>query len=275
MAQLRVQLTYLWRHRRLANIAEPRLLTEHVQRRKLHDRDPRLPLYADKVAVKGFVRERLGECWITPTLWYGNALPPVSAWQAPFVVKSRHGCGHVEIVHDEAADYPRAVRASRRWMRSRYGQWLDEWLYGKIAPGLLVEPYLGEGAELPVDYKLFVFGGRVRYVQVHLDRATRHRWIVLDTSWTRVSPATPDPDPHRPASLARMIMAAEALGDGFAFVRADFYEIHGEPFFGEMTFYPGSGLERVEPAELDQEMGEWWSAALIGESVQDATPEAA
>ena len=257
---LRVQLTYLWRHRRLADLARPRLLTEHIQRRKLGDRDPRFPALADKVMVKGFVADRLGARWVTPTLWRGNRLPPDPAWAMPFVVKSRHGCGHVHVVRDDA-DYLAVRRRSRRWMRSRYGGWLDEWLYGEIAPGLLVEPFIGSGRDLPLDYKLFVFGGRVRYVQVHLGRATNHRWVVMDLDWQRVSPASAEPEPARPASLGQMIAAAEDLGRDFDFVRADFYEVGGRPLFGELTFYPGSGLEPVEPPALNAAMGAWWSAA--------------
>ncbi len=257
---LRVQLTYLWRHRRLAKLDAPRLLTEHIQCRKLGDRDPRFPQLADKVAVKDFVAGQLGARWVTPTLWRGSRLPAEAAWAMPFVVKSRHGCGHFQVVRD-VADYRAACRRSRRWMRSRYGGWLDEWLYGEIAPGLLVEPFIGSGHDLPLDYKLFVFGGRVRYVQVHLGRATNHRWVVMDLDWRRVSLASNEPDPARPASLGQMIAAAEDLGRDFDFVRADFYEVGGRPLFGELTFYPGSGLEPVEPPALNEAMGAWWSEA--------------
>ena len=58
-----------------------------------------------------------------------------------------------------------------------------------------------------------------------------------------------------------MIEAAEILGAKFDFVRADFYEVDGQPLFGELTFYPGSGLEQVQPPALDEAMGYWWSEA--------------
>lgn len=258
--RLRVQLLYVWRHGRPADLSNPRRLTEHVQRRKLSDHDPRYPRLADKVLVKDHVREHLGSRWLVPTLWRGSRLPLEAAWPMPFVVKSRHGCGHIWVVRDDVG-YREACRRSQRWMRSRYGAWLDEWLYGEIVPGLLVEPFIGDGPDLPVDYKLFVFGGRARYVQVHLGRATNHRWIVFDLAWRRVSPASGEADPARPRSLGQMIVAAEALGAEFDFVRADFYEVGGRPLFGELTFYPGSGLEPLEPAELNEAMGAWWSEA--------------
>ena len=238
------------------------LFTEWVQHRKLHDRDPRLPALADKVDVKPFVAGVLGAHWVTPTLWRGSRLPRQPAWDYPFVVKSRHGCGHVAVVRNEG-DYRRAREQSRRWMRKSYGAWLDEWLYSQIDRGLLVEPLIDDQGALPVDYKVFVFGGRANFVQVHLGRGEgAHRWIVFDRGWCRVSPATADPDPVAPKSLAAMLAAAERLGEGFCFVRADFYEVGGRPRFGELTFYPGSGLEQVQPRRLDLLMGLMWTAAM-------------
>lgn len=232
-----------------------------MQHRKLFDRDARLPLLADKVAAKAIVAARLGEAWIIPTLWHGAMLPERPGWPAPFVVKSRHGSNQIRFCRTGREDWRAVRRAARRWMRTDYGIWLDEWLYGRIARGVMVEPFVGEGPTLPIDYKLFVFGGRVEYVQVHLDRGGRHRWIVLDRTWRRVSAASTDADPARPATLGAMIEAAETLAAGFDFVRVDLYEIAGRPLFGEMTFYPGSGLDPFAPRGLDNIMGEHWAAA--------------
>ena len=256
----RVRLAYWWRHRRQLNLAEPRLFTEWVQHRKLYDRDPLLPVLADKVAVKRFVADRLGPEWVIPTLWHGRVLPAQPPAPTPFVVKARHGCGQIAVVRD-AADWPALRARTRRWSDRRYGYWLDEWAYAHIPRGLLVESYVGDGAVLPVDYKCFTFGGRVEFVQVHLDRAGDHRWIVMDRDWTRVSPQTRDSDPPPPATLPRIIAAAEALAHGRDFLRADFYEVAGRPLFGELTLYPGSGLLRVDPPALNRAMGDHWRRA--------------
>jgi len=260
LAALRVGLCYRWRHGRWPNLARPRLFTEWVQWRKLHDRDPRLPALADKVRAKAFVTERLGAEWVTPTLWRGAALPADPVWPRPFVVKSRHGCNQTAFVHDER-DWAGLGARTGGWLKRHYGWWLDEWAYGRIERGLLVEPFLGATRVSPLDYKLFVFGGRVEAVQVHLDRDGAHRWIVFDRRWRRVSGASADADPPQPVSLAGMIAAAEILAAEFDFVRVDFYEVAGQPVFGEMTFYPGSGLYRLDPVGLDAAWGEHWRRA--------------
>lgn len=262
LATLRVALTYRWRHGRWPNLQDPATFTERIQIRKLEDRDRRMPILADKVRAKIFVADRIGAEWIIPTLWHGATLPLQAKWPLPFVVKSRHGCNQSAFVRTGAEDWTAIRQCADRWMQTGYGAWLDEWAYSQVPRGILVEPFVGEGDALPTDWKVFVFGGRACFVQIHLQRETCHRWIVMDRDWRRASARTADPDPAPPSSLPRMLEAAETLGRGFDFVRVDFYEIGGQPLFGEMTFYPGSGLDRFDPIALDTMMGRAWLEGL-------------
>ena len=41
----------------------------------------------------------------------------------------------------------------------------------------------------------------------------------------------------------------------FPYVRVDLYNIHGRIVFGELTFFPGSGLGTFTPAEYNQIIG--------------------
>ena len=257
----RILLTYLWRHGRLPDLDAPRTFTELVQARKLAGHDRWMVGMADKVVAKTHVAERLGTDWLIPTLWQGTALPEVAPWPTPFVVKARHGCRQNAFVLDARADW-QAIRAeAARWTTRDYGWWLDEGLYRDIPRGLLVEPFVGTPPVLPVDYKFYAFGGRVEAVQVHHGRGGDHRWSLLDRERCRLS-AGQGSDPAPPRSLAAMIDAAETLAEGRDFLRVDLYEIDGRPLFGEMTFYPGSGLDRFDPVELDARLGAHWLRAL-------------
>ena len=255
----RIGLTYRWKHGRWPQLTKPLRFTEFVQRRKLEDRDPRIPARSDKVAVKAHVATTLGTSWVTPTLWHGTELPEQVPVPLPFVMKARHGCGQVEIVRDEF-QWQQAKASARRWVRQTYGSWLDEWAYQHIPRGLLIEPLLGDGVVLPIDYKFIVISARVECIEVHLDRKGNHRWVTLDRDWNPIS-QTPLDIVEAPVCLAEMIEGAERLGRDHDCVRIDLYVIDNRPRFGEMTFYPGSGLLPINPLALDLTLGQAWARA--------------
>lgn len=197
-------------------------------------------------------------------MWTGNILPDNPDWQFPFILKASHGCNQ-NIVCFDSADYAEARRRAARWTDRPYGMWLDEWAYRDVPRGFIVEPYLGVRATLPVDYKIYVFGGKAELIQVHIDRNGDHRWILYDREWNQISKLCEEPM-SAPASLASMLAHAELIARDFDFARVDFYEIGGVPKFGEITFYPGSGLDPFDPPELDLAIGEMWSAAIARRS---------
>jgi hypothetical protein len=267
---LKLELMHLWRNHYWPNLDEPRTFNELVQARKLNDRNPLLPLLADKVRVKDHVARRLGSEWVIPTLWHGTELPERPDWPLPFVLKSSHASCQCAFVRTGRENWPRIRRNAHRWLHRSYGGILDEWLYGKIEPQLLVEPFIGNGCSLPMDYKFFVFGGRAEFVQVDTDREHAHKRTIFDRAWRRLPVELQFPLERReiapPKSLPKMIEAAEMLSRGFDFVRVDLYEVDGRPLFGELTFYPGSGLDRFQPAAFDRLFGEHWLAARQGRS---------
>ncbi len=258
------RLIYLWRFGRLPDLAAPRRFSELVYARKLFERDPRWPKLADKVAVKAHVAAVLGREWVIPTLWHGTALPDRPPWPRPFVLKSSHASQqNVFVRAGEPVNWAAVRRRAMRWLGRPYAPLLHEWLYSEIAPQLLVEPLIGCGRVLPVDYKFFVFGGRVEFIQVDLDREHRHRRVMLDRAWRRLDLSFEFPGDPRPvappASLDLMIAAAETLGAPHDFARVDLYDVDGRPYFGEFTLYPGSGLDRFRPVSWDLHFGSYWA----------------
>jgi hypothetical protein len=259
-ARRRILLTCGLRHRRLPNLLDPSRFTELVQHRKLHDRDPLQSLRMDKLAAKAMVAEQLGRDWTIPVLWQGRHLPDAPMVAGPIIVKARHGCNQYAVLRTppSAHAWLRLQRRAQSWCDRPYGLWLDEWAYRAVPRGLLAESLMG-GDALPLDYKIYVFGGRATHVQVHLDRGGRHRWVLHDRDWRQLVKAPDRPAP--PASLGAMLEAAEILAKGMDFVRIDFYELAGKPVFGEFCLYPGSGLDPFAADWIDHELGALWLAA--------------
>lgn len=260
LAAFYLSMLYVARHGRWPAHARPLRFTEWVQWRKLNDRCPLRARLTDKRHGKAVAMAILGPKMVVPTMWHGPVLPAVAPWPMPFMVKANHGCGHCLVVRD-AADWRRARRVSPRWVAHRYGGWLGEWHYRHAEPSIIVEPLLATAEPLPLDYKIYVFGGRAAMIQLHEGRgSTHHRWTQFDRDWRTLSSQTSNR--AAPVSLAEMLAAAEQLGAGHDFLRVDFYEVDGRPLFGEFCLFPGSGLDPFDPASLDDWLGDLWSAQV-------------
>jgi hypothetical protein len=110
----------------------------------------------------------------------------------------------------------RIEASAQRWLNSTHARHAHEWLYTRVQPGLLVEPFMGVAGVAPPDYKFLVFDGRTAYIQVDLGRMQTHRQLFYDTDWNRqkfeyLCPWTNEEVPP-PRSLPQMIAAANLLG---------------------------------------------------------------
>ena len=260
-ARSAVVIAYLWRHGRFPDLVSPRLFTEWVQWRKLADRSPNHPVLMDKLTAKKLAADALGGEWAIPTLWSGANPLEMPRFAAEVMVKARHGCNQFARLPPDApcAQRRRVTACADGWVAKRYGAHLQEWAYRDLPRGVLVEPFVGESGALPVDYKIYVFGGKATHVQVHLDRAGEHRWVLHDRDWRQLVPGADTPPP--PSSLSAMLAAAETLAAGEDFLRVDFYEIGRRPLFGEFCLYPGSGLDPFAAPWIDVELGALWRHA--------------
>ena len=62
---------------------------------------------------------------------------------------------------------------------------------------------------------------------------------------------------EKPKNLKEMQAFAELLAKSIPFARIDFYEAEGKTYFGEITLYPGNGMEEFAPKEWDATLGSW------------------
>ena len=54
-----------------------------------------------------------------------------------------------------------------------------------------------------------------------------------------------------------MLDICRNLSKGIPFVRVDLYYVNHRIYFSELTFSPGSGFAKFEPAEWERRIGEW------------------
>ncbi len=250
--------------------AHPRTLNEKLNWMKLHYRDPRQRVAADKLAVREYVSARAGTDCLIPLLATFARADDIRFGDLPdaFVLKVNHGSGQNWIVRDKAREEERRVRRQfRDWMATSHYATSREWPYKGMKPVIVAEQLLlDEHGQIPSDYKIHCFGGQAETIQVDLDREENHRRNFYDRGWNRQPftwsewregrPLWPNGrEVPRPAALADMIRLAETLAADFPYARIDLFYCREKIHFGEITFYHGGAFERFDPPEFDRFFG--------------------
>jgi hypothetical protein len=244
-------------------------LTEKVLVRLLVDRSPRLTLFADKVAVREYTRDRLGSTEHLTTLYAVIDEPSeIRDLELPaqFVMKPNHLSNAVKIVKNgltvDRADLE-ALAAS--WFRRNYFHEFGEWAYRDIKPRVLFEELLDPEGGTPVDYKFHCFDGEPRVLSLISGRFSRGQTADLyDMEFQPVPARTADlplsvpQGTVPPPNFAQMLEIARKLSAGVEYVRVDLYNISGRIVFGELTNYPAAGLLKFEPRLWDRTYGDFW-----------------
>ncbi len=112
------------------------------------------------------------------------------------------------------------------------------------------------------DYKFFCFDGKVRFFKIDFGRFVEHHANYYTPKGELLPFGEKGLEPvleHKevmPHNLDEMIEMAERLAAGLPFLRVDLYNIQGGIYFGELTFYPASGLLPFVPSEWDGKIGE-------------------
>lgn len=249
------------------DLDNPSTFNEKLQWLKIHDRNPLYTTLVDKYRVKQWVSDRIGAEHVTKTyaMWEHAEDIDISGLPERFVLKTNHDCGGVAICRDRASfDLESAKRKLSKHLKTNYFWRTREWPYKNVKPCVFAEEYLDpdEGKGDLTDYKVMCFGGKVRCEFTCTGRAGGDLHVdFFDKDWnhlpfTRHYPNAEVP-PEAPARLKEMVADAERLSADIPFVRADFYEVAGQYYFGEMTLYPNSDFERFEPSEWDRKFGTW------------------
>lgn len=256
---------FLCMNKRL-NLLTPTSFNEKLQWLKLNYRDKTYEMLADKYAVKKYVEENFPEINIIPNICVWNSVEEIDVTLLPkqFVLKCTHDTGSTIICKEkDSFDLESAKNKLNKALKTNMFYIGREWVYKNIKPQILAEPYLSDTSEELRDYKFMCFNGVVKCCFVCSDRFSSKGLHVtfFDRDWnvmpfTRHYPMKKEGIP-KPECYEEMIDLAEKMSKNMPFVRIDLYEIDKKVYFGEYTFFPGSGLEEFSPDEWDNKMGEW------------------
>jgi hypothetical protein len=271
--ELRVKLLMLRSLGYWPNIDNPKTFNEKIAYRKLRQRDNRYRVLADKWTVRDYVKSKIGGDYLRKVFSVICSISELNFERLPerFVAKPAHMSGEVYFVPSKVkVNREQFIRILRNWLNKKYRDGIKqgEYWYEEMSPKVMFEELLLDGKySIPLDFKFFVFHGKVHAIQVDFDRFINHCINFYTREWRQIPmrkgnyPNKPvNPHDVRPNKLEEMITAAETLGEDFDFVRVDFHYLFNidRIVFSEMTFAPGSGCSPFTPNYYDLKFGKLW-----------------
>lgn len=230
-----------------------------------------------KLADKYLVREYLAEQGLENILvdlygvWENPADIDFEKLPSQFVLKANHGSGEILIVKDKSQlDSAEVIKKCSDWLAQPYGYDMAEMHYHDIPRKIIAEQLLPAdsqpvGSQSLIDYKVWCVGGEPQAIFVCSNRRSGGviDTALFDTEWNEIDEYLVHDERHprvgqkmpKPASLDEMLRSARILAKNHPQVRADFYDVDGKLYFGELTFTAMGGFLRTYTPEFQSLMG--------------------
>ena len=240
----------------------PKTYTEKINVSKVYNPTPLKTRLADKILVRDWIREKIGEEYLIPLIGVYDSFDEIDFSKLPeqFVMKCNHDSGSYTICTDKS-------KLNMKFLKLKYDKHLKrnfaymgfEMHYREITPKIIIEKYMGENIN---DYKFLCFNGKPYFCWVDVDRRTNHRRNFYDMNW-QLQPFSFSYENYSgviqcPKNFDKMQKLALELSSDFDHTRADFYLVNGNIYFGEMTFTSENGFGVFSPDEWDYKLGELW-----------------
>lgn len=243
----------------------PETFNEKLQWLKVYDRNPLYTDLVDKYKVRDYIADKIGEEYLIPLLGVYDSYKEIDFNVLPdqFVLKPNHTSGDVFICKDKSKiDYDTLEQQVNGWLKRKYYWVHREWPYKNVKPRIICEKYMVDesGFELK-DYKFFCFNGEPKALFIATDRGIDTKFDFLDLEFNHLPfmqhYKNSTKKINKPAGFNQMIKLSKILSKGIPHVRVDFYDINGRVYFGELTLYHFSGLEKFNPQKYDEIFGGW------------------
>lgn len=262
-----IKIKYKLEMNKKLNLQNPQMFNEKLQWLKLYDRNPAYTKMVDKYEAKKYVADIIGREYIIPTLGVWEKFEDIDFSKLPnqFVLKCTHDSGGLVICRDKSKlNMKEARRKINKSLKRNYYLIHREWPYKKVRPRIIAEKYMAtyKQKEL-IDYKFFCFNGEPKFLYVS-EGLSNHENARISfanmnyekTEFYRKDYRPFDKLPDKPTNFDKMKELSKKLSKNIPFIRVDFYEVNGQIYFGELTFFPCSGFIPFEPEEWDIKLGD-------------------
>lgn len=257
---------YKYTFNKKLNLKNPRTFNEKLQWIKLYDRNPKYTRMVDKYEAKKYVSEIIGEEYIIPTYGIYDSVSQIDFNALPdkFVIKCTHSSGFVIVCKDKnKLNVEKVKNQITQCLNRDYFKHKREWPYKNVKPRIIIEKFMKNKNEEDIkDYKFFCFNGipKIMYLSEGSHKE-QQRIAFFDMDFKQLNIKRTDYEdfeiiPKKPKTFEKMKDICKKLSRDILQVRVDLYEIDGKIYFGELTFYTGSGYIPFTEIKYDNYLGE-------------------
>lgn len=262
-----LELLYFFKLGKKLNLKDPKTFTAKLQWLKLYNRHPEYTKMVDKYEVKNYVSEILGKDYIIPTLGVWEKFSDINFDELPskFVLKTTHGGGSVGVVicKDKALlNMDNAKKNIEESFKLDIYKMFREWPYKNVPKRIIAEQYMQDDSGELRDYKFYCFNGEPKVMLLASNRFTEHNFTYFDMDFHKLPISSRDGKIssevlEKPENFDEMKLVAKKLSQGLPHVRVDLYSCNHRIYFGELTFFDGSGYDDMESDEWNLRFGSW------------------
>ena len=261
-----LQIVYFRHFKKFIDFDNPKTFNEKIQWLKLNYRNEEYTKLVDKYRVKQYITKLIGEEYVIPTLGVWKNVDDIDFKSLPekFVLKCNNDSGGIVICKNKKDFDEVKAKSFLKERLKNNGYWYGrEWPYKNVKPCIIAEKYMEDSISKDIkDYKFFCFNGSMEFFDIDIDRFIEHRANYYDRNGNFLPfgktycPPDYTKKIEMPKNLDKMIELAETISHNTVLSRIDFYEIDGQVYFGEITFYPGSGFSPFTDEKWDYKLGD-------------------
>lgn len=247
------------------DLKNPQTFNEKLQWLKLYDRNPEYTKMVDKYEVRKYISEKIGEEYLIPILGVWDRFEDIDFNKLPnqFVLKCTHDSGGLVICRDKSKlDIEAARKKINKCLKRNFYKITREWPYKNVKPRIIAEKYMEDSLQGNglADYKVLCFGGEAKLIELHLDRyGKRHTQDIYDVNWNKTTISQDgyisDKFIEKPVQMDKIIELSQLLSANIRHVRVDWYIVEDKIYFGEITFFDGSGFSPFDDEKDDLYIG--------------------
>ena len=250
------------------NLKNPKTFNQKIQWLKLYDATPLKTQLTDKVLVRNWVKEKIGENYLKPILQICDSFDEIDFESLPnyFIIKTNHGCKwHYSVKNKEKLLSTEQLMSLVKkhfdgWMNQSFFPFAGfEMQYRDIVPKILVEPILMLNDEKePIDIEVYCFNGEPKYTQKIRYAETREVSVYdekLKLTDLKFMPNYVQINEPVDEIVREAVHLSKSLAEKFKLVRVDWIVCGGKLYFNEMTFTPFSGFYDFEDKNWDIKLG--------------------